>query len=273
MTKFIVPEIQTDFGEVSLYDYQVDSITKAINHCRESTEPAYISASVSSGKSLMIAAIAKHFQRVNEAALAQGFKANHQVLMLVRTGDLVKQNADEAWSIRCKNSIWCAGLGMKSKTYPCVMGSEKSVFNALHKQLKDFKPTILMIDECLTGDSLIDTDSGKVRIDDVDLINRKIKCINERTGDISFDKPVRVFSNGTKRVSHIYLSNGERLTCTNTHKLYSNGSWVRAKYLKSGSRITLIASGDTFMTKLLRASVAVVRELTLIATEWICRKL
>lgn len=147
MNKFIVPEIQTEFGEIALYDYQVDAVTKAINHCRESTDPAYVSASVSSGKSLMIAAIAKHFQRVNEAALTQGFQANHQVLMLVRTGDLVKQNADEAWSIRCKNSIWCAGLGMKSKTYPCVMGSEKSVFNALHKQLKDFKPTILLIDE------------------------------------------------------------------------------------------------------------------------------
>lgn len=147
MDKFTPPEIQTDFGKIALYDYQVDAVTKAINHCRESNDPAFINASVSSGKSLMIAAIANHFQRVNEAAEMQGFKASHKVLMVVRTGDLVQQNSDEAWSIRCKNSIWCAGLGVKSKVYNCVMGSEKSLFNALHKQLKDFRPTIILIDE------------------------------------------------------------------------------------------------------------------------------
>ncbi|CAH9016132.1 helicase [Vibrio phage 466E53-1] len=147
MSKFQVPELKIDFGDISLYDYQVEAVTNALNHCRESNDPAYISASVSSGKSLMIAAIARHFERVNEAAVQQGFKATHQVLMLVRTGDLVKQNAEEAWSIRCKNSIWCAGLGVKSQVYPCIMGSEKSVYNSLNKELKNFRPTIILIDE------------------------------------------------------------------------------------------------------------------------------
>lgn len=177
MNKFIVPEIQTKFGFIELYDYQVDAVTKAIDHCRASNDPAYIYASVSAGKSLMIAAIANHFQRVNQAAIAQGLNANHKVLMLVRTGDLVRQNSDEAWSIRCKNSVWCAGLGMKSSTYPCVMGSEKSVFNAMHKELADFRPTIILLDENHTMDYSNEDSQMMIMINEFKARNKSLKII------------------------------------------------------------------------------------------------
>jgi superfamily II DNA or RNA helicase len=151
MTKFQVPEFNFKFSEgFEAFDYQRDAFNCVMDHIRASNDPAYIYASVSAGKSLLIAMIAKHFENVNDAAKAQGFASSHSVLMVVRTGDLVKQNADEAWGIRCKNSIFSAGLGVKSTTYPCVMGSEKSVYNALGKELKDFRPTVILIDECHT---------------------------------------------------------------------------------------------------------------------------
>lgn len=156
MTTFTPPEFNFDFGGgFSAYDYQQEAFNISIEHMRKSTEPAYVYASVSAGKSLLIAMIAKHFQNVNLAAKQQGFSANHRVLMLVRTGDLVKQNAEEAWGIDCKNSIWCSSLIPKamrsnSPAYDCVMGSEKSVYNSLFNELEDFKPTVLLIDECHT---------------------------------------------------------------------------------------------------------------------------
>ena len=151
MTKFQVPEFNFKFSEgFEAFDYQRDAFNCVMDHIRASNDPAYIYASVSAGKSLLIAMIAKHFENVNDAAKAQGFTSSHSVLMVVRTGDLVKQNADEAWGIRCKNSIFSAGLGVKSTTYPCVMGSEKSVYNALEKELRDFRPTVILIDECHT---------------------------------------------------------------------------------------------------------------------------
>lgn len=155
MTKFKVPEIQTKFvNSVELYDYQQEAVSLAIEHCRESTDPAYIYASVSAGKSLMIAAIANHFQRVNEEAAKQGFKASHQVMMLVGTAELVKQNAEEAWDIGCKNSICCSGLIAKSSrqrpAFGCIMGSNQSVFNELGNLLDDVRPTILLLDESHT---------------------------------------------------------------------------------------------------------------------------
>lgn len=155
MSKFQVPEIQTKFRNgTELYDYQKEAVTLAIEHCRVSKDPAYIYASVSAGKSLMIAAIANHFKRVNEAAVNQGMKANHQVLMLVSTAELVKQNAEEAWDIYCENSICCSGLiakkDRKRPVYSCVMGSNQSVYNELDNLLNHIKPTILLLDECHT---------------------------------------------------------------------------------------------------------------------------
>lgn len=164
MTKFQVPEFNFDFGGGFVaYDYQQETFKRCIEHMRTSNEPAYVYASVSAGKSLLVAMIAKHFQNVNKAAKQQGFASGHKVLMLVRTGELVKQNGEEAWSIDCSNSIWCAGLGIKANVYDCLMGSEKSVFNALHKELKNFAPSVLLIDEAhMLNDEDSDTQMQKI---------------------------------------------------------------------------------------------------------------
>jgi DNA repair protein RadD len=151
MGKLQVPEFNFKFSKnFEAYDYQQEAFNLCIDHMRESNSPAYIYASVSAGKSLMIAMLAKHFQNVNDAARNAGLQAKHQVLMLVRTGELVKQNSEEAWGIRSKNSIFCAGLNVKSTLYDCIMGSEKSVYNALHKELEAFRPTVVLIDEAHT---------------------------------------------------------------------------------------------------------------------------
>ncbi|QYW02819.1 helicase [Vibrio phage BUCT006] len=164
MSKFQVPEFNFDFGGGFLaYDYQQETFKRCIEHMRTSNDPAYVYASVSAGKSLLVAMIAKHFQNVNKAASRQGFKSNHKVLMLVRTGELVKQNAEEAWNIDCANSIWCAGLGLKRNAYGCLMASEKSFYNSMNKELKDFAPSVLLIDEAhMLNDEDGDTQMQKI---------------------------------------------------------------------------------------------------------------
>ena len=148
MSKFIPPEIQTKFRGIELYDYQKDAVEKCINHMRTSNEPAYVNASVSAGKSLMIAAICKHFQNVKESAESQGFQSHHKILILVRVGDLVANDHEACWDIGAKNSIFSAGMGIKSTHYDTITGSERTVFNSLNNQLKDIKFTAILWDEC-----------------------------------------------------------------------------------------------------------------------------
>ena len=224
---------------------------------------SFIEASVGAGKTAIMGAVASRL-------VSMGWP----ILCLARDLKLVEQNSETFWDMRLKNSIYSASYSksMHYKDLGVIVSNEATASRALNgKGWSEYAPRAILIDECLVGSSMIETDDGLSRIDDPDLKNKNIKCINEINGRVSFDMPVRVFSNGIKHVSHIYLSNGDKITCTDTHKIYSNGSWVRAKYLKSGSMITLNASGDSFTKKLLRAVAAVVVELksTLTKLAWL----
>lgn len=214
---------------------------------------SFIEASVGAGKTAIMGAVACRFVEMG-----------WPVLCLARDLKLVEQNSETFWDMRIKNSIYSAAYSksMHYKDVGVIVSNEATASRALDGKAWDgYAPRAVLVDECLVGGSMIETEDGFLRIDDADLKNKKIKCISEQTGHVYFDIPVRVFSNGIKLVSHIYLSNGDKITCTDTHKIYSNGSWIRAKYLKNGSMITLNASGDSFMKKLLCAVAAVVSEL------------
>lgn len=246
---------RADFAPFEPRDYQDEIYQRTIEHIKTSAEPAFIYASVSAGKSACMAMIAKHAQ---DKALHDG-KQQVAILALARTGELVEQNAAEFWDMHAKNSIFSASVGIKSTRYPVIVGSERTVFLALEHSLKNFTPTILLIDECLTGDSIISTEDGMLRIDDPRLKNVKIHCMDESTGEIKCEKPLRVFSNGVKCISRVKHAKGE-IYCTATHKIYAQGSWVEAKNLKRGQRITIDGSSDFVLNKLLRAVAAVVKK-------------
>lgn len=148
---FKAPEFNFKFAEgFEAFDYQQDVFNTCLEHIRTSTEPAIVYASVSAGKSLMMAMIAKHFQNVNEAAREQGFTSNHKVMILARQGELIKQNSEECWGIQTKNSIYSASLTKPksiSKLFPIVYGTEGTVCNEIEKAFSDYAPTVLLIDE------------------------------------------------------------------------------------------------------------------------------
>lgn len=139
------------FAPIDPYDFQWEIYRETINYIRNYDGPAYIYASVSAGKTLMMAMIAKHAQQMAELAN----KLQMPILCIARTGELVEQNADEMWGINARCSIFSASVGRKSTKYPTVVGSEGTVCRALDKELKynyetkkGFAPGILLWDEC-----------------------------------------------------------------------------------------------------------------------------
>lgn len=238
------------YGKITPRDYQWEAHQATAKHIRTSRDPVIINATVGAGKSLLIAMVC---HRVAEMG--------HRALVITRQGEIAEQDSEEMWDAGVENSIFSASLNRKSIHYPIVVGTEGTVCRALDNQLANFAPLFLFIDECVTGDTLISTIDGCVRIDDPMLKSLKIKCINEATGEVMHDYPVRVFTNGTKRVSLIKLDSGDTLRCTSTHKLFCQGSWVRAKYLRSGDKLTLRDSRSGALKRLLRASAAVVKRL------------
>jgi DNA repair protein RadD len=117
---------------------------KTVEHIKTSLEPAYIYASVSSGKTIMMAMIAKRAQ----VMAATKDKPQLKILCLARTGELVEQNAAEMWNMGVKNSIFSSSVGVRSLKYPVIVGSEGTVARALEGQMKNSVFDILLIDEC-----------------------------------------------------------------------------------------------------------------------------
>lgn len=132
------------FSPITPYDFQVEIYKKTIEHIRNSSEPAYIYGSVSCGKTIMQAMVAKHSQMVAEIANKQQLK----ILFIARTGELVEQNSEEMWGMCARNSVFSASLGLKRAEYPVIVGSEGTICRSLHTALKDFVPDIICWDEC-----------------------------------------------------------------------------------------------------------------------------
>lgn len=110
--------------------------------------PLIVNASVSSGKSVMIAEMAAEVHRAGEL---KGNKV--RVLVIQRQGLLCEQNSDAAWSIDLKNSVYSASAfgGRKSLYYQVCYSTEGTVSRALESKFaadRNWHPDIILIDEC-----------------------------------------------------------------------------------------------------------------------------
>lgn len=132
---------------------------------RDIHPPIVVNASVSSGKSVMIAELAK---AVRDVALQREKPATVLVLVIQRQGELCSQNSDAAWSIGLNNSVYSASCGgRKSTHYQVVYATEGTLARALdsyrfsaytpdelaltHEQrarLNKFHPDLILVDEC-----------------------------------------------------------------------------------------------------------------------------
>lgn len=239
----------TIYQSITPHNYQQEAFDECCKNIRHYEAPFFVEASVGAGKTILMGMLCHRAQ-------SNGMS----VLVLARRGELVEQNSETFREMGVKNSIFSASLGIRSTHFPVVVGTEGTVARAIDSELKELKPDILIIDECITGETLISTTEGKIPINKLTKEN-KVFCLNEINGLIVADNPVRVFSNGMKNVSLIKLSNGENLTCTGSHKLYKNGLWIQAENLKVGQKIALSNFQKPFITKLKSALAAVMKEL------------
>ena len=132
---------------------------------RDIHPPIVVNASVSSGKSVMIAELAK---AVREAAMAREKPASVLVLVVQRQGELCEQNSAAAWDIKLNNSVYSASVGgRKSTRYQVVYSTEGTLARALETYrfspytpeemalpaerralLGKFHPDLMLWDEC-----------------------------------------------------------------------------------------------------------------------------
>jgi DNA polymerase-3 subunit gamma/tau len=95
---------------------------------------------------------------------------------------------------------------------------------------------VYVIDECLTGDSLVLTSEGLIRIDDPKIKGKKVLSYNDTTGNWEYKQVVRHLDRGTKQTLIIKTTNSE-IRCTGNHLIRTDRGWLAAKDVKEGVKI------------------------------------
>jgi DNA polymerase-3 subunit gamma/tau len=102
---------------------------------------------------------------------------------------------------------------------------------------------VYVIDECLTGDSLILTDAGLIPIDNPNIQGQRVLSYNESSEKWEFKKVVRWLDQGEKQTLVIKTTHRE-IKCTSNHLIRTDEGWIAAKNVKEGMKILSSASVD-----------------------------
>lgn len=116
-----------------LRPYQTEAVKRVVSHFRTTSAPAVVVLPTGSGKSLVIAELAR---------LARG-----RVLVLAHVRELVEQNHAKYQAYGLAADIFSAGLKRKEANRQVVFGSVQSVVRNL-EHFNDANFTLLVIDEC-----------------------------------------------------------------------------------------------------------------------------
>ncbi|GAB1539641.1 hypothetical protein NUACC21_23080 [Scytonema sp. NUACC21] len=95
---------------------------------------------------------------------------------------------------------------------------------------------VYVIDECLTGDSLVVTSEGLVRIDNPNIKGKRVLSYNDCTGEWQFKKVLRWLNRGERQTLVLKTTNRE-IRCTGNHLIRTDRGWIPARDIKAGMRI------------------------------------
>lgn len=107
---------------------------------------------------------------------------------------------------------------------------------------------LISTNPCVTGDTLVYTDRGMVRADQL-WFNQEPICVasDARMSDQAFLQASEVFATGIKPVYRLKTKEGFELRLTADHRvLTEERGWVEAQHLKEGDRIRVLNRGGGF---------------------------
>ena len=115
---------------------------------------------------------------------------------------------------------------------------ERSSFAPVQSRYK-----LYVIDECLTGDALIATSEGTMRMDNPNLKGKAVLSYNDSTGKWEYQRVLRWLNQGVKPTLDIQTTN-RQIRCTDNHLIRTDKEWIQAKYLQAGMKLLSPLRGD-----------------------------
>ncbi|MBL1178967.1 DNA polymerase III subunit gamma/tau [Pantanalinema sp. GBBB05] len=102
---------------------------------------------------------------------------------------------------------------------------------------------VYVVDECLTGDTLVTTDAGLYRIDDPRIKGTKVLSYNEAFKEWEF-KPVARWLDQGERQTYTIETEHYKIKCTDNHLIRTATGWIAAKDIREGTKILSPVNAD-----------------------------
>lgn len=156
--------------------------------------------------------------------IAEHFK---RVVVLQPCLELVKQNHAKLDGAGMNTTMVDSLHGKKNLDADFVYTTPQT----LAKNLDNIaEPDLLIIDECFTGDTMIHTPDGEVRID-------SIKCGDNVLCASGIGKVVNVIKKTTNKLYKVRLNNGEIIKGTGNHPIFTERGWTRLDHLEKWENV------------------------------------
>lgn len=211
--------------KVNLYDYQEDAVKHLLGKGY-----GILKSKAGSGKTQM--------------GIALACMIGKKTLWLTHTQDLLKQSMDRA--IACgvpKELIGTITAGKvnigKGITFATVQTLSKQDIR-LYKYCWD----VIIVDECFEGDTLIDTEYGKMKIRDI-VPGIKVFTMNEATKKIELNDVEELQIRTPKTLCRITFEDGTEEICTENHPFLTSDGWEKAVDLND-SKVCYMWERDRF---------------------------
>lgn len=198
-------------SHINLYDYQEKAVNEAIK-----AKNGVLVMPCGSGKT--------------QCGLEIISRIGGRALWLTHTQDLLVQSRNRAESI-----LGNVGTGVITEGKAILgKGITFATVQTLSKlDLTDYRDQwdIIIVDECMPGETLIDTPTGSkalknLHIDDI------ITSYNWNEGRLENKRITHIFKSKAHDIVKVKLSNGEEIICTKNHPIYTrSGRWIEAERL------------------------------------------
>lgn len=196
---------------------QEEALEAVRAHLRQGKRRVLLQAPTGFGKTVVASTMAK-------TAVEKG----KRVWMLVHRRELVRQVSKAFTKCDIQHGIVSAGYP-SNRFHAAQVCSIPTLVNRLDMYQA---PDVIIFDECIAGDSVIETDRGPMEIQNIRADGVKALCQIE--GELHYRTISKAWKSGNRETLRISLSNGKVLVCTPDHRIYLDGKWTESKNLKVG---------------------------------------
>lgn len=220
--KLTLSEQQPRQPPPSLRPYQVEVIDEIRTAVASGAKRVLVYLPCGAGKTIIAAELARR-------TVAKG----RRILFLVHLDALVNQTSEKMHSFDLETGFIKAGYE-ENPYAPVQIGSIQTM--GRRKWWHDHRFDVIVIDECLAGDSMVQTSAGVYRIDDPEIVGKFALSWSEERKTWEYKRVTRQFRQGVKKVYEV-AAGGKAIRCTGNHLIMTDQGWKKAEALEVGDLI------------------------------------